>query len=558
MEPAPASDADPAPGPAEGSGQERPRSTGFATARERVRARLAPWAESLSRADSPASRVLRVVVWTVCLALTARLFWVLDQMAVHSIIGYDEQYFLWSGWSVTKGLAPYSEAFEYKPPLLFYTQALALKLLGFEHMRYRWFYLFFPLGSVLAVQLSLMRRGANVLATLGFALLASWYFTDPRFHDNHLGDAESIALAYYFLGFACLLAPLRNRRVSDVIGGALMACAVLSKEPVAFTVIGTWAACFFMSEEPGRFSVRAKRYVALTGLGVLSVVVVLLILMLPRGALSGYIALVKSYSTYSDPTKSVCTVLGRFQPTTFWADLPRHWDKLRVDFLNLEKMGPVVPYLAAAAVALVRRSLVVSALSFFVFAAGFYSVTATGCYWSHYYVMTLAGIFCVAGLGLVAMPSAAMPRAVGLWSGVILLALSAAAVYPRYEVEAPKQYPYQPLNVEPRVLQFVLAHSAPGDRIWTTGAPGLYVFADRVSATRQSAILDDYLVQYPGDTDEEKLRPLREQLDRHRPKVVVVDRAYQERKRRTFSVLVFPFLKAQGYQELEKDLWVRP
>jgi hypothetical protein len=33
------------------------------------------------------------------------------------------------------------------------------------------------------------------------------------------------------------------------------------------------------------------------------------------------------------------------------------------------------------------------------------------------------------------------------------------------------------------------------------------------------------------------------------PKVVIVDRAYQERKLRHLRVLVFPFLKDHGYQE---------
>lgn len=516
--------------------------------------RLEPFGVPGSRAE----RALRFAGWLACLAITARVFWVLTQMAVHSIIGYDEQYFLWAGWSVTKGLAPYAEAFEYKPPLLFYTQALALRLLGFHGMGYRWFYLFFPMSSVLAFQLVLMRRGAHVLAALGLGLLTTWYFTDPALHDNHLGDAESIGLSYYFFGLTCLLWPAKRRRIAEVAGGALMACAVLSKEPVAFTVIFTWAACFFMSEEDAPFRERARRYALHTGIGVLVVVVLLTALMLPNGALEGYFGLIRSYQSYSDPKKSVCTVLGRFEPTTFWQDLPRHWQKLRETYLNIEKLGPTLPYLAAATVALLRRSRVVSLLAFLAFASAFYSVTATGCYWAHYYVMALAGVFLVAGLGLIAMPASALPRGVGLWSGAILLALSAAAVYPRYEREAAKVYPYQPLSVPKHVLDFVARHSAPSDRIWTTGAPGVYVFSDRISATRESAILDDYLVQYPGETDEDKLRPLREQLERHKPKVVIVDRAYQERKQRHFRVLVFPFLRAHGYRELEKDLWVRP
>jgi hypothetical protein len=63
----------------------------------------------------------------------------------------------------------------------------------------------------------------HVLATLGLALLATWYFAPIRVYHNHLGDAESIALSYYFLGLSCLLGPFRKLKVTDG-GGALMAC----------------------------------------------------------------------------------------------------------------------------------------------------------------------------------------------------------------------------------------------------------------------------------------------------------------------------------------------
>jgi hypothetical protein len=524
----------------------------------RARARLRKLSEPFTTPGSRASRILRVIVEVACVLVAARTFFVLGQLGVYSVIGYDEQYFIWTGFSVNKGLAPYAEAFEYKPPMLFYTQALALKLLGFKGMGYRWFFLGLTASSVLAVQFSLVRRGVHVLHALGFAMMAAWFFTDPGLHDAYLGDSESIALAYYYWGLAFLVGPFRRRSVTDAIGGAFMACAVLSKEPVALAVIATWAACFLLSREEGPLRVRAKRYLLATGAGVAAVVVVLVILMLPRGGLRGYIALVESYRTYSDPTKSVCAVLGRFQPTTFWLDLPKHWDRLRVDYLNIVRLGPVAPFLAAALVSLLRRSLLLTGLSLLVFAAGFTAVSATGCYWVHYYVMAQTGIFAVVAMGLIAMPASSLPRGVGLWSGAFFLTLAVAAAYPRYEVEAAKKRSHPALPISPHVLAFVEQHSARSDRIWTTGAPGVYVFANRLSATRESAILDDYLVQYPGESDEEKLKPLREQLERHRPKVVIIDRSYQQRKQRHFRTLVFPFLKANGYRELEKDLWVSP
>src|SRR5689334_5277472 len=67
---------------------------------------------------------------------------------VHSIIGrsflytatkFDEQFFLNEGFSLGKGLVPYRDFLELKPPALFVMNMLALKIFGFEDMRYRHF-----------------------------------------------------------------------------------------------------------------------------------------------------------------------------------------------------------------------------------------------------------------------------------------------------------------------------------------------------------------------------------------------------------------------------------
>src|SRR5580704_6940030 len=150
--------------------------------------------ERLGREWKPALATL------VCLAIPSYVFLVLSDGMTHGGIGYDENFFLWGGWCITKGLRPYADFIEFKPPFTFLTHALALKLFGFDGFRYRLFFVYLHLLALGAAELSLLSRGADkVLSTLfliGYVAL----FANTRFHDTALTDTESIGLAYYLLG----------------------------------------------------------------------------------------------------------------------------------------------------------------------------------------------------------------------------------------------------------------------------------------------------------------------------------------------------------------------
>jgi hypothetical protein len=121
------------------------------------------------------------------------------------------------------------------------------------------------------------------------------------------------------------------------------------------------------------------------------------------------------------------------------------------------------------------------------------------------------------------------------------------------------QYHRQPWpEPVPELLEFIRQNTTPADRIFTTGPPLLYPKADRISAVRESNIIDEILGSYEGDTDEEKLRPIREQLERNRPKVVVLDPEHVARKGRHYRTLMMPFLTEHNYQKIRENLYLRP
>jgi hypothetical protein len=119
-----------------------------------------------ARVAEVARPTLRAAAWIAGFWLTAHVFLAFDEPLRHSPIAYDEEFFAWGGWSINKGLVPYKDFVEFKPPILFLTHALAQKLFGLQDLAFRRFFTILPLASLLLLQASLLWRKIDaVLAT---------------------------------------------------------------------------------------------------------------------------------------------------------------------------------------------------------------------------------------------------------------------------------------------------------------------------------------------------------------------------------------------------------
>src|SRR5262249_30557197 len=126
----------------------------------------------------------RRLVSVLAVGFVAAFLFVFVRELTLSPIGFDEESFIWCGWSALKGLSPYKDFFDFMPPLLFLTEAAALGTLGLENGRFRYFISALALGSLLALLGTLLRRGVDAfLATLAICLIGLLYFT-RRFHDS--------------------------------------------------------------------------------------------------------------------------------------------------------------------------------------------------------------------------------------------------------------------------------------------------------------------------------------------------------------------------------------
>jgi hypothetical protein len=520
--------------------------------------------------SSAGGALIGILRYAICLAIPCWVYWRLSIPMLESVLGYDEQEFVWTGWSVLKRMVPYKDFVEWKPPMAFLSHALALKLFGFHDFHFRYFFGLLSIGSICAVLASLLRRSSDLVVCSALGLAMVHLFLYPGFHETYVADTESIGLAYYYFGIAALIAVTRYRRAAEIAGGILFTWSVLSKEPFAFCVLPTWAGCYFVVHP--RFSTSTARdYLKYTTIGVAIAVGALCLYMAPTGALSAYVALARRYAAiFRDPQNGYCVVLGTFKPTgKFWVDLPAQWARLENDFFNLTTLSWLAPFFAATLAFAPRRSWPSLLCAMAAVAGALYGVTTTHCYFPHYYVMGESGVvfFLIVGVDALGRRLSRVQPSVRFWARSIFFLAAAVPLWPRVDaltgqtLKEPPPYP----DPVPGAMDFIRHNSTANDRIFTTGPAGLYVAVDRRPGNNWSQVFDELLPGMPGKTDAEKLRPLYDQLVRGRPKIVFLDpelsgttRVSASRKRRIMAGAITPFLTDYKYVKASEYFYLRP
>jgi hypothetical protein len=178
--------------------------------------------------------------------------------------------------------------------------------------------------------------------------------------------------------------------------------------------------------------------------------------------------------------------------------------------------------------------------------------------------MLLGGLFFALAIGLDAMTPhvRVAARATRVVIRAAMLSALFVALWPRIATErqAFGERKYASVLVEPApgVFEAIKKYTTPADRIVTSGNPILYVQTNRLNGIRESNLLDPILGYYLGNTDEEKLRPLYDELVRSRPKIVVLDPSYAQARPRHQHALWGPFLTNYHYTKLTDQIYLRP
>jgi hypothetical protein len=478
--------------------------------------------------------------------------------------GFDERYFLHEGWSVTKGLVPYRDLQEFKPPVIFFVNALGVALFGLDGLAYRNILSLLSLAGFLALAIALLSRGTSrVFVAALFAIMIDHFF-DRSLHDSSINNAETLGLDFFMIGCGVLLLRTRRERLQQVAGGALLALAPLSKEPLAFVALLAWLAILFLrqseSEEPQRADA-AKRFAKHTIAGALGVAVVWLVYMLATRSLGWYLLMFKLSATY---TKTYARQLNWFPKDPPGGVLAEYWRRLRGPYVNAAHVGVFLPLVVAPLALWQGRARLVGVAAVAAAFAALYAVTIGNGFAPHYFIMAMTGTFFCSTVGALALDGYARGAApaFGRWVSASWVVVALLATFPRFcdEWTASSTYKAPAPPVNHAEIDFVRAHTGPGDRIWTLGDPLLYVFSDRPTAFREGIAIDELISYYPGTTDEERLAGQRAELMQNRPKLIVIgdDLVSYQRRQRYIRALLSPFLRDAGYIKLNDKFYARP
>jgi hypothetical protein len=506
-----------------------------------------------------ASRPLERVYDAVTIGAIVFYHRVLAASFVRVQFGFDERYFLNEGWSVLKGLVPYRDIQEFKPPMIFVVNALGLKLFGLEGMAYRKIFVLLSIAGFLSLALALLSRGTNRLLVVAVSALMITHYFHPPFFDSSIVNTESLSLYFFMIGCGILLFKTRLVRVQQFAGGACLALSPLSKEPMAFATLAAWLAFLLLCRTESRQKGAVKRFALYTISGVAAVALTWLVYMLATRSLGWYIVQLKLTMKY---TKNYAIALGWFPKNPPGGEFAEIWRRLRATYLNADRLGVFVP-LFLALLTLWSRKTIVGVFALLAMVGSVYAVTIGRGFAAHYYIMAMAGTFLSVAMGALALDSYTGPGTpLRRWVGLSWAAIAAVVLWPRFSDELDKYdtltTPAPPLDQTE--LASVLQYSKPGDKIWTLGDPLLYVYSNRVLGFREAIVTDELIEYYPGDTDEHRLAGLRDELMTNLPKVVIFggDPVGYRRKQRFIDALVTPFLRDAGYKKIDEKVYVHP
>jgi hypothetical protein len=478
---------------------------------------------------------------------------------IHSIIGrsflytalkFDEQLFLFEGFSLGKGLVPYREFQELKPPMLFVINMLALKIFGFGGMRFRHFFALFTLVAFLSVTIALLSRRVPRLLILILVALMISHFYDHGLFDGSIDTAETVGLSFFLLAVGTLLLRTSWVKAQQITGGVLLALVPLSKEPFVFPTLLVWLSLLALHHteagDPRAWRIFAKR----TACGAVGVGLVWLLYMLVTRSFGSYLTQLKQIVTYSTEHN---VMYGVFPKLSFGGTLAEFWRRIEKRYVNDAHLILFYPFFLAALFLWRRRGKLLAASALATFFGGLYAVTIGRGFFPHYFIMAMTGTFFWAILGAIALGErfAEMAAPWRWWVVALVGLLALSSLKPRLEQDwnAWGTYHPQPPPVPEALIRVVNQKTGPNDRIWNVGMPLLCVITDRLNGSSIPYMHDSIIHLYAGATDAERFAPYRRELDRTMPKLIILSQTGAicgcDRYMKT---LVQPFLQDHHYR----------
>jgi hypothetical protein len=479
-----------------------------------------------------------------------------------SDVGFDEGLFIWYGSLINKGLVPYKDFFEPKPPVIFFANALGLKIFGTKHFLFRLFPSLIAVFSIFLLFPTLRVRKISIFLTALLTLQYAYWLLGPQFHDSGLNDSETYGLAFTIIGFSLVSISSVKEKKSKIgtalalVGGVAFGLATLSKELFLFSVIPAGViACFHPRQKTtiDYFDLKALRLLIVGGLSVgLTFVAYLLV----TESFKPYVDLLSFYRSLA---ANFCIDIGRFPSVSGFGVFQVSWQFLHSQLFNLRQLAFVLP-MSACALFFLKRTWIIVTL-FFGSALGVLAISIGHCFWIHYYLLGLTGLILPAVIGATLMTdrmSHMRPLPFIAIYGALTLALS-ASVLPTTLKTASEKKQFPSFSVDATFAKTVEEYTQAGDYVLTTGGPIAYIALDRLNPLPYLAVFAQEVIPYfPGSTDREKFVDLSLAIEKHLPKVMYFPLTQRRRQTAYFLFLFEPILKKYNYIKLSDEIWYLP
>jgi hypothetical protein len=480
-----------------------------------------------------------------------------------SPIRFDEESFVWGGWLMTQGGVPYRDFFDPKPPVIFFANYLGLTLFGFKESLFRIVPTVLALASIFFFYLALLKRKiVPWLTALLTAQVALWLL-GPEFHDSGLNDTETYGFSFTLLGFSLgsLSGSLkvRSRQIAlQLLSGICFGLAVFSKELFVFSVIPAWLIVARRQREGGW----SWRQLVFSTAGVLAVTIALLIYLVSHSAFGPYLDLIGFYRTFA---ANYCIDIGLFPRVSGLSVLLSSWSSLHDVLYNFRHLAFVLT-LWGAPLVLIRRSAnslprrIELAIALVAVVLGMIAVSIGHCFWVHYFLMGTTGLVLLSVTGAEALSRFLSEKGV-LASVAAFAGLSVLLLFVGYgptKVVLKKEPIFQHVPWDPLLIQTIEQHSKPGDYILTTEGPLLYVAMSRKSPLGINCFVDETLPYVTAQNRVLRMEILRENLEKHLPKVCYFPAWLRPRQDNYHQLLFDPLLLKYNYTKVNDFIWYLP
>ena len=479
-----------------------------------------------------------------------------------SPISFDEEFFVWGGWLMTQGGIPYRDFFDPKPPVIFFANYLGLFFFGFKDSLFRIVPTVLALVSIFFFYLALLKRNISPwLTTLLTGQVALWLL-GPEFHDSGLNDSETYGFAFTLLGFSLgsLSASVEtpSRKIAlQVSSGICFGLAVFSKELFVFSVTPAW---LIVARRQGKGG-WGWRQLSLSALGALAATIALLIYLVSHSAFGPYLDLIGFYWTFA---ANYCIDIGLFPRGSGLFVLPASWSRLHEVLYNFRHLA-FVSALWAALLILIPRSARSAAkgielmIALLAVVLGMIAVSVGHCFWVHYFLMGTTGLVLLSVIGAEALSGFLSGKGT-IASVIAFVGLSALLLFVGHDptkIVLKEEPIFQHVPWDPLLIQMIEQHSKPGDYILTTEGPLLYVATNRKSPLVINFFVDEIL-PYMAENRVLKMSILRENLEKHLPKVCYFPASLRPRQDNYHQLLFGPLLLKHNYTKVNDFIWYLP